>query len=100
MTISIGLIVFSWIWLFLQIPRDAEQVFLHYNILFGVDKIGLYREVYLVPLMGATVTMVNFLLAWTVYRKDWFFSYTIVAIGLVVNIFIAINSVLVVFLNI
>ncbi len=92
--------VFSWAWLLLQIPRTAEQVFLHYTILFGVDQIGEPAQVYYVPLMGLALLIANFFGGWVLYRKDWFYSYTLLAIGVVVNIFVAISSVLVVFLNI
>ncbi len=92
--------VFSWIWLFLQIPRNAEQVFLHYTILFGVDQIGERIQVYTTPLFGLCLLIMNVLVGWLLYRRDWFFSYVIVAVAVVVNIFVAISSVLVVFLNI
>ncbi len=92
--------VFSWVWLLLQIPRTAEQVFLHYTILFGVDQIGEPGQVYYVPLMGLALLIANFFGGWVLYRKDWFYSYTLLAIGVVVNIFVAISSILVVFLNI
>ena len=92
--------LFSWLWLLLQIPHNAEQIFLHYNILFGVDKIGGQGEMYLTPLIGFFIMVVNGIGAWVVYKKDWFFSYTLLAMAVIVNIFVAISSILVVFLNI
>ncbi len=32
--------LFSWLWLSIQIPDTSGQMFLHYNVLFGVDYIG------------------------------------------------------------
>lgn len=92
--------IFSWLWLFFKVPRNIDQVFLHYNILFGVDKIGERGEVYYTPLIGLAIMAVNFIIAWIIYKKDWFFSYTLLGVAVVVNIFVAIASVLVVFLNI
>lgn len=92
--------VFSWIWLLLQIPRTTEQVFLHYTILFGVDQIGEPGQVYRVPLIGLVLLVLNLLGGWVLYRKDSFYSYALLAIAVILNIFVAISSVLVVFLNI
>ncbi|MBP9732481.1 MAG: hypothetical protein KBD29_03430 [Candidatus Magasanikbacteria bacterium] len=100
MSVGALLNVFSWVWLLLQVPRTAEQVFLHYTILFGVDQIGEPGQVYYVPLMGLALLILNFFGGWVLYRRGWFYSYTLLAIGVVVNMFVAISSVLVVFLNI
>ena len=100
MVTGILLNVFSWGWLALQVPHTAEQVFLHYTILFGVDQIGERGQIFLVPLVGFGLLVLNFLLGWVLYRKDWFYSYALVGIGVILNIYVVISSVLVVFLNI
>ncbi len=97
---ALALNIFSWLWLLLQIPRDLEQVFLHYNILFGVDKIGESGEVYYASLIGLALLVANFITAWILYKKDWFLAYLLLAIAMMVNLFVAISSVLIVFLNI
>ncbi len=100
--VSIGVILnlFSWLWLALQIPMDMEQVFLHYNILFGVDQIGEPKDMYIAPLIGLAILGINVILGWLLYRKDWFFSYIMLLLTIVVNVAVAVMSILVVFLNI
>lgn len=97
---ALALNLFSWAWLLFQIPHNSEQVFLHYNILFGIDQIGEPREVYTASFIGLITIVVNFVAAWLLYRKDSFYSYALLASALTVNIFVAVASVLVVYLNI
>lgn len=92
--------IFSWLWLVLQIPMDLEQVFLHYTILFGVDQIGRPQDMYITPAIGASIIVVNTIVGWMIYRKDWFFSYSLLAIMIAVQAAVAVTSVLIVFLNI
>ncbi len=98
--LTLALNLFAWLWLFLQIPTQSEQVFLHYNILFGVDKIGTYGEIYQVPGLGLLILVLNLVIGWVLYRRDWFFSYSLLFAGLICNVFVVIASVLLVFLNI
>lgn len=97
---ALALNLFSWAWLLFQIPHNSEQVFLHYNILFGVDQIGEPRQVYTASLVGLSIIAINFISAWVLYRKDRFYSYILLAGALTVNSFVAIASILVVGLNI
>jgi len=79
---------------------DLEQVFLHYTILFGVDQIGRPQDMYITPAIGASIIVVNTIVGWMIYRKDWFFSYSLLAIMIAVQAAVAVTSVLIVFLNI
>jgi len=51
--------LFNWSWLWVQIPGGEEYLFLHYNILFGVDKIGESWKVFYVPLLGLFILIIN-----------------------------------------
>lgn len=50
-------------------PSD-QQFFLHSNIIFGVDLVGAWWKIYLVPTVGAIFLILNALLAWWLYRSD------------------------------
>ena len=97
---SIVLNLISWLWLAFHIRRSAEQVFLHYNILFGVDQIGEPSQVYRIPLAAMILLVINSVSSWILYRKDWFFSYFLLAITVIVTTFALISSILIVSLNI
>ena len=60
----------AWVVLWL-VPRPAEgsQVFLHYTVIFGIDKIGKYSELFAAPLWGAVILLVNMIIAWLIFPK-------------------------------
>ena len=55
-------------------PRRAEQVFLHYNIIFGVDWAGQWWQILYLPAAGAAVILINYGFSWLVYRTDKFYA--------------------------
>ncbi|MFA6427466.1 MAG: hypothetical protein WCW16_03405 [Candidatus Magasanikbacteria bacterium] len=89
----------SWVWLLLEVPHSTEQVFLHYNILFGVDKIGSWGKIFLVPLIGLIILLANIFFGWLSYAYDKFMSQVLLTASVIAQIFILIASILISFLN-
>ncbi len=60
----------AWVVLWL-VPRpvDGGQVFLHYTVIFGIDKIGKYGELFAAPLWGAVILLINMVIAWLIFPK-------------------------------
>lgn len=60
----------AWLVLWL-VPRpvDGGQVFLHYTVIFGIDKIGQYRELFAIPVWGTVILIANLLIAWFVFPR-------------------------------
>ena len=90
----------SWIWLLYNIRPSTGQVFLHYNILFGVDLVGSWYNVLSLPVAGFFIIFLNALLGWFLYKQDHFAAYLLNAIAVLVNIFLLVSSALLVFLNV
>ncbi len=51
-------------------PSDLP-VYLHYNIYFGVDLIGNWYQLYLYPAGGLLVIVINYLLMFFLYRREY-----------------------------
>lgn len=60
----------AWVVLWL-IPRPVEggQVFLHYTVVFGIDKIGQYESLFAAPVWGAVILILNSIVAWLVFPR-------------------------------
>lgn len=99
-SISLLLNLCAWFWLLLQIRPSDEQVFLHYNILFGVDLIGNWWKVYYVPIAGLLIILVNLVIGWLLFQKDKFVAQLLVFIALYCQIVVVTVSLLLVFLNV
>lgn len=98
--IGLALNLFVWLWLWLHIPRELDELFLHYNILFGVDLIGPAWHVYLVPLSGLIILLVNFIVGWTLYKKEPFASHILNFTACFIQLFLVIDAYLLVLLNV
>lgn len=59
-----------WLLLLLAVRPSAEPVTLHYTIYFGVDRVGAWYQLFLVPLAGLIVLAVNAGLSATYRRRE------------------------------
>lgn len=74
----------TWAYIFLKIKPQADPIYLHYNIYFGVDLIGEWYRIFILPAVGILIGVVHFFIARVVHRKNIIISYIILwlAIGL------------------
>ena len=79
---------------------DIHTSPLHYNILFGVDYVGLWWRIIFIPATGLAVILVNALLGWLFCQKDQFFAHVLNFVSLLVQIILVAASFLLVFLNV
>jgi len=92
--------VFVWLWLWSHIPAGVNGLFLHYNILFGVDFIGSSWQMYMVPLSGLIILIINLFLGWVVYKKEHFAAQLLNFSAAFLQIFLIIEAYLLVLLNV
>ena len=92
--------VLIWLYAAFYVRGAAEPVFLHYNVVFGVDLIGEWWKVLYVPMSGFIIFLINFILAWWVYGQDKILARFFTFITACLNIFLALAFYLLVGLNI
>lgn len=90
----------TWFWLLLQIKPQTDPIFLHYNILFGVDYIGEWWKVLYLPIAGLFIFLVNGILGWVLFSKDKFATQLLNFMSVLCQVFILIAAALLVFLNV
>ena len=100
-TISIALVINLGIWVafFLMIPYRESQVFLHYTVLFGVDYIDTGWRIFGIPLFGLCILLANVTIGWLLFQKDRFVGYVLCASAGLMQCFLAVTSILLIFLN-
>lgn len=98
--ISLALNLGSWVWLLWQIGPREELIFLHYNILFGVDLIGPWYQILYIPIFGLGILLVNALLGWILFNRDKFAAHLLLAGSVICQVFLLIGSAILVFLNV
>ncbi|MFA5174984.1 MAG: hypothetical protein WC430_00970 [Patescibacteria group bacterium] len=91
--------IFIWLYLFFNIKPGAEQVFLHYNIIFGVDLVGDWWNIFYTPLFGLLILAVNFCFSFLIYRADKFLARILNLFALATQLIIIAFSILIAGLN-
>ncbi len=97
---SILIQIFLWWDLISNIGSDAGQVFLHYNIIFGVDLVGDWWKLYLTPLVGVAVILLNYFFSFMFYSADKFLARLLSFWVLFFHIFLMTGLILLIRLNI
>ncbi len=96
-----GVFVNSITWFnLLRIQKTDEILPLHYNIYFGIDYMGGWYSLFIVPLFGLIVLLFNFLLSLFIHFKDKFLSYSLSVVALFVQMILLTASFAIVWINI
>jgi len=101
--IVVGAVINAAMWYYLgrtfHQPQDAF-VTLHFTAALGADLIGEASEIYNAPFYIALLSGVNIILARLLYAYDVLLAYFLVTTVPLLNIFVLVNSVLLVSVNV
>ncbi len=101
-SLSILLNLILWIVLYLIFwPfRETKDILpLHYNIYFGIDFVGDWYKIFVVPAAGIFFVIINFLVADIVYLRDKVVSYFLVGAGLFIQIILGLAALTIISIN-
>ncbi|OGH94976.1 MAG: hypothetical protein A2538_04785 [Candidatus Magasanikbacteria bacterium RIFOXYD2_FULL_41_14] len=91
--------IFMWWYILSSVHPGGEQVFLHYNIVFGIDLIGNWQKLLYLPLGGLLILLVNYLVSWLFYSQDKFLARLLSVWSVLAQLFLALAVWLIVGLN-
>ena len=100
LVLSLLLNLVTWAWLLIHIRPQDQHIFLHYNILFGVDSLGEWWRVLTLPIAGIIIILANAILGWFLYAKDSFVSTLLNGSAALVQVILLVAAGLLVFLNV
>lgn len=85
--LSINLLI--WLIAF-NINKNVSQdlVFLHYNVTFGINLIGSVKRVYIIPLLGLVIIIINFILLLFIHRQAKFIVHLLLFTAMLANLFL------------
>jgi hypothetical protein len=66
-----------WAFLWWKIRPQADPVYLHYNIYFGVDLIGQWYRIFLLPALGFVFYVIDIAIAAFLYKKSVLLGYVV-----------------------
>ena len=92
--------VFMWPYIIIHAgAQGAGMMFLHYNIIFGVDYVGDWWKIFVMPGIGLGIIILNFGGAIYSYNTDKLLSRIITVFTAVLQIFLALAVYLIVDIN-
>ncbi len=98
--LSLALNIFMWLWLIIRIKPQVEPIFLHYNVMFGVDYIGEWWRIFYLPMFGLIIWLVNAVLGWLYFSKNKFVAQLLNFVTLLCQIFLLMVCGMLIFLNV
>lgn len=96
---SITVNLFMWIFLLNNKIEGNFPVILHYNLLFGLDYLGNYSKVFLIPTIGVIIFVFNTFLGYDVYTKEKLASYLLQFNALIIQVFLFFAGYLIIRVN-
>ncbi len=71
--------------IFTSIIPQKGSIPLHYNIFFGIDRVGLWYETFYYPAFALLLMLVNFVIGSYLFPKDKYLSYYLCYISTLCN---------------
>lgn len=90
----------TWAFLRFRIPPTGELIPVHYTIYFGIDRLGSWISLFVLPLSGFVILIINAIGAVAVRKRDPFVGSLLIATALVMQVMVALAAVLLVAVNI
>jgi len=90
----------DWVALKIFIKPIDFPIILHYNVYFGVDMLGNWKEVFLLPFIGIILFLINTFLSIHFYRrKERIASYLLLMASLMIQLSLLVASISVIIIN-
>lgn len=100
---SLVLAVFSnlgmWVAIWWIVEPTDRPIILHYNVYFGVDAIGDWRNIFLMPALAAAILLANAVLSRFFYYKERLASYLFAGMALLVQLLMMVGLGSVILIN-
>ena len=97
---SVVLQALNWWYILTRIHPQTEQIFLHYNIIFGVDLIGNWWKIFYLPGFGTLILFINYTMSFWSYGRDKVLAHVLSVSTFIFEVFLAVAVVMIVGLNI
>lgn len=98
LSVAVLINVALWVYLLLAV-KSAENIFLHYTIHFGVDLVGSFTNLLMLPLLGLALILLNFTIAYFLYDNLKRLGLLMAVATPVIQVFLLVEGFFLAFLN-
>lgn len=99
-TLIINIII--WLVIALKIGKPVEPIALHYNIYFGIDMIGYWYRMLILPLSGFLILFFNLIISYILFKKNnkyLILGYFLNCASLFINLIFLISVIFLIIIN-
>lgn len=98
--LSLAVNLIEWIILKIFVRPVDFPIILHYNVFFGVDMMGDYKLLFILPLIGFALFLINFFLSVYFYRhKERIASYLLLMTALMIQLSLFVSTLSAIIIN-
>lgn len=95
LVLNVGLFLFFWFF----IKQSNVPIVLHYNVNWGVDILGEVKSIFILPVAGIFILLLNGFLAVNLWGKNKTLSYFFTAMTLLVQFFLVVSGIALYIIN-
>jgi len=81
------------------IKPTVDPITLHYSVYFGIDLIDNWYKIYLMPVVGSFLFLVNGSLAWFFYRNQKLVSYFLIGAIFLIEVLLDVAGTFLILIN-
>ena len=96
---SLVLNIIIWTMLAWQTKFFPELITLHYNIYFGIDLLGYWYQIFLLPALGLIVFLLNSFFAILLFNKEKIISYFLVGATTLIQVLLLLATISIISVN-
>ncbi len=86
--------------IFIIFSQEPEYIILHYNIYFGISSLGSWFMLFINPLIGLLISLINFILVISFYLKNRIISYLLAGFSVLTSVIFFLALILIIYINI
>lgn len=85
----------NWIYIASNISPSEQPIPLHYNIYFGIDLIGVWYNMFIIPLSGLVIIILN---SWLLksLKGNKFYKYLVLAVSSLCQVLLLLASIFII----
>ncbi|MSU75488.1 MAG: hypothetical protein EXS55_03180 [Candidatus Magasanikbacteria bacterium] len=99
MSLSIIFIIAGLWYILTNIHPTGESIFLHYNSIFGIDLIGEWWKIFVLPTVSFLALFANGVVAWWLYSSERVVARFLMASSTIFELALLLQIILIVSLN-
>lgn len=90
--INIMLNIAMWVFLYRRVKPVSDPITLQYNIYFGISYMGEWYKIFVMPIIGLLIFLLNYILSFYIYKKDAIAAYFLMVSAIAIQAILLLSA--------